>query len=265
MKEEFEEMIEYLNRSIKILREVWQNSEISITNIKEALKDEYQNLKDFVAKKDIDYIISIAKNNGESSIIVGDNEACLVKAISGLIESFKKNSKMADLTKSIKEFTGKLSIIKDRIDYRQPSNTIYGCRTIYSNNRRLYRFDIKNQTYVKTISIPNGSAIFQTEKDVYITGGSDPCSNELRTFNKEISEIPIMKAPMNNPRAYHSIEGISENEFVVIGGSNDKDTLASCELYSTLENKWKPFPPLNKPRSQAGTVLLKDNLYVIKG
>ena len=118
----------------------------------------------------------------------------------------------------------------------------------------VYLFDsaqIGNQIYFTGGGIPAdkgyGDQFFQTTSRVTI----------LQDFDTTVDDL----ANMNVGRANHTLVTLNSNTIYAIGGSNTKDEIPACEVYSVDKNIWKNCASLNQ-RKMWVTVCVVDSKYL---
>lgn len=89
----------------------------------------------------------------------------------------------------------------------------------------------------------------------------------MEVFEPERNAWHVCSSTMSQPRKYATVETLSWNQIVVIGGMDQhRRRLSTGEAYDPREGKWRPLPPLPSPRSSASSCnISSDDLYIAGG
>ena len=113
----------------------------------------------------------------------------------------------------------------------------------------------------------NAPAAVAWEGRIYLIGGFDTVSNvpvaTVRVYDlatRQWSEAAPLPAPRGGHAAVVMADGIH-----VIGGGNDRTTLADHDAYDPVTNTWRALPPLPRSEGSPAAAVLDGRLYAVGG
>lgn len=141
-------------------------------------------------------------------------------------------------------------------------------------NRYFVLFSIKDKT-ARKIELPYETDYLfdsaQIGNQIYFTGGGGPIGKGSGDqFLQTTSRVTILQdfdttidklANMNVGRANHTLVAVNANTLYAIGGSNTKDEIPACEVYTIDKNTWKNCASLNQKKMWI-TVCVVDSRYL---
>ena len=266
LKVKMETLLMNINESIDIIKTEQLNPKRCTDYLKNNIIKKYETLIDSITNKDMEHLIDNINFKSESSFIKSEgNEETLIKNIKETSFILEKSKDIEALNNFLKEF---IERYKELICVRFPeinNKYIYNATCPQNDCKVLCRYDIVEKKITNLgLEIPKYCTISQIGKRIFLSGGYNPYINSLSEYLDESKTLAI-KSPMKYVKYDHTIEGISSDRFVAIGGNPDI-YIAYCEEYSIKENKWFEFPSLNIPRSRCATTLVKGTfLYAIGG
>nr|WP_077736079.1 PQQ-binding-like beta-propeller repeat protein [Bacillus sonorensis] len=149
---------------------------------------------------------------------------------------------------------------------------------IYKNAKNNYCYDTETETWTKKQNIPVSSLKFATavvDGKIYAIGGrndagSPPTQSHL--INGTIymydprTDTWTLKKDMQNLKLEGTSATVLNGKIYIIGGNvSDGQGTTSTQVYNPSDNSIKDFKPLKNARTNASTVTIGNNLYVIGG
>jgi len=102
---------------------------------------------------------------------------------------------------------------------------------------------------------------------IYLIGGFDTVSNvpvtTVRIYDT-VARAWSEAAPLPTPRGGHAAV-VMEDGIHVIGGGNDRTTLADHDVYDPRTNAWRSLPPLPRSEGSPAAAVLQGRLYAVGG
>jgi len=113
----------------------------------------------------------------------------------------------------------------------------------------------------------NAPAAAVAEGRIYLIGGFDTVSN-VPVATVRVYDIAARTwseaAPLPAPRGGHAAVAM-EDGIHVIGGGNDRTTLADHDVYDPRGNTWRSLPPLPRSEGSPAAAVLEGRLYAVGG
>ena len=247
LKEDLEDLLNTLNGCISIITK--DHIESIVKNYRACLANKYEELKEAIKTDNLAYIINkIYVKFAHGEINIGDSERKLIESINNSLYYIVEATKIETLNELLKEFKLRhQSLCEQPYTNIEVKNIfIYGSCSPQNECAKLCKYNIKTRKFAVLIDIPQYSTITQIENRIFLSGGIKPVINSVSEFI-ERSEILTSKEPMKYTKYGHSVQLISTDSFVTVGGYND-NPLAYCEIYSIFRNKWSLIPTLNTSR-----------------
>ena len=259
LKEELETLLNTINNSLELLEVSGSVEEISSKYIEGKFISKYEELKESIEKKNMNYIIN--NLNIQSKLEIGDSERYLVEAINKSIKNVINLEESNTLSKLLMDLNSKCEFCTHCYIN---SKFVYGICSPQEKCQTLCEYDILNKKLIPRVTVPLACSVIQIADRIFISGGMNPYINKTSEYIKETSAL-VSKSPMKNCKYGHSLQGISKRLFTAIGGNNG-GSMSCCEVYSIPDDKWEPLPSLNNARSWLATIYLNNKfLYAIGG
>lgn len=131
------------------------------------------------------------------------------------------------------------------------------------------RFDGAAWTVVSQLPGPglNAPAAAVLADRVYLIGGFNLATNvpsdRVHIYTPATAAWSDA-APLPSPRGGHAAV-VLDGKIHVLGGGNDRSTLADHSVYDPLSNKWSERAPLPRPEGSPAVVNFKGHIYAIGG
>jgi len=113
----------------------------------------------------------------------------------------------------------------------------------------------------------NAPAAAVVRSRVYLIGGFDTVSNvpvsTVRVYDTATGAWSEA-APLTAPRGGHAAVAMDDG-IHVIGGGNDRTTLADHDVYDPASNTWRTLPPLPRSEGSPAAAVLDGRLYAVGG
>jgi len=113
----------------------------------------------------------------------------------------------------------------------------------------------------------NAPAAVVVDGRIFLIGGFDTVSNvpvaTVRVYDTA-ARTWSEAAPLPMPRGGHAAVAM-EDGIHVIGGGNDRTTLADHDVYDPRSNTWRSLPPLPRSEGSPAAAVLEGSLYAVGG
>lgn len=134
-----------------------------------------------------------------------------------------------------------------------PADTI-----VHISNSVLYTFDVKTGKADRTAiqsKIPGSPSCAKLGESVFLAGGrgceASVCSETFEILLQKNMFVAEPRAPMNCPRADHTLLPLASGQIISIGGEDQHYVIPRCEIYDIQKNSWSDLKSLNIPRKFA--------------
>ena len=118
-------------------------------------------------------------------------------------------------------------------------------------------YDVNLSIAIPTPRAGHSMIYFENQKCLYFFGGGsvDQMFNDLFIFDieKHVWLLPVVKGDIPTPRASHSANQISENQFCIFGGGDTRTGYNDVFLYNTKTYEWHKITTAGEmPDKRAG-------------
>ena len=266
LKDRLQDLLDNIEKSLDILGTGDELFTPTVDLVKTSIKDQHEELKEVIDTENLKYIVEYKYGTkGSLGSIIEDRSEGTIVMLSTIIQGLISAKSLDILNQLLKEFSEKYKIFSPDNSFVVRSKFVYGTCNPQSSATVLCKLDIHTKKLMTTVTVPQHCATLQMRKQIFISGGYNPCVNTLSEFIEETKSL-VTKQSMKYARYHHSACIISSDSFVVVGGYNDSGTLSYCEEYSITENKWNDLPSLKVARYSLGMALINNKfLYVIGG
>ena len=260
-----ERLLKTLNACIFIIDTKEESKNLLVETMKVRIYDEFEELKASIKNEDTAYIIDKIKGRSVSNIIeLGANDKRLIVFINNSMDTILETKQLETLDDYLQELNSKYQLLSNKQYLEVSKEYIYGICKPIDNCKKLCKFDIESKKLITSINIPQYCTVSQIGNRVFISGGYNPIINTASEYI-EHSQSLVSIEPMRYHKYCHSVEFVSDQAFVAIGGYNSK-SMAYCEQYFILENKWSLLPSLNIARHSSAPAFIGTRyLYAIGG
>ena len=212
-----QQLLETLDSCINLIKIEEESHHSLFKTYQSKIFNEYEELKTFIKNDNTPHLIkAINLDSVNSQIAIGDGEKLLVESLKNSLSTIMEEKKLELLNESLKEFLAKHQSLK-LLNYNEIDNKyIYGICGPEGDRKILCKYNVESKKLTRTINVPQDCTISQIGRHVFVSGGSNPIINTLSEF-MENTETLVPKEGMKYAKFAHSIESISNDEFITVG------------------------------------------------